>query len=536
MSLSRRELLQAIAGLGVVSCVGRSAGRAIAGSIVGGSHRRGHRVRDGVRPVPRRREETGVAILGAGVAGLSAAWAFERAGFRDFVLLELEDSPGGTARWGEGPLTPYPWGAHYVPVPTTENRPLVAVLDEIGAVAGRDAAGHPVFAENVLCREPQERLFFRGEWYEGLFPRAGASAADLRELEAFDADMRRWAAWRDGAGRRAFDLPRSRGSDAPEVRALDDRSMAAYLDEHGWRSERLRWLVEYGCRDDFGARLDQTSAWAGIHYFAARVDASGAPAEFLTWPEGNGRLVRHLASVAGARLRTGMLVTDVDPHPDGVDIIYEDARGGAVGLRAGHVVFALPRFLAAYLVSAYREAPPPHLRETVYGTWMVANLTLSDRPAGRGFPLAWDNVLYDSPSLGYVVATHQTGRDHGPTVFTYYLPLIEDDVRRARTQALATSWEEWVRRILADLAPAHPTIAALVERVDVYLWGHAMVRPRPGFVWSEALAASARPLGRVHFAHTDLSGMALFEEAQHWGLRAAEAVMAARGHAFRSWL
>src|SRR5262249_20078414 len=178
----------------------------------------------------------------------------------------------------------------------------------------------------------------------------------------------------------------------------------------------------------------------------------------------------------------------------------------------------------------------PHLRASVYGTWMVANLTLRDRPRSRGFPLAWDNVLYNSASLGYVVATHQSGPDRGATVFTYYQPLLDEDVRQARTRALATSWEEWVRRILADLRPAHPDIEDLLERVDVYVWGHAMVRPRPGFLWSRALALSAQPLGRIHFAHTDLSGMALFEEAQHWGVHAAEAILRERKHAFRSWL
>jgi hypothetical protein len=63
-----------------------------------------------------------------------------------------------------------------------------------------------------------------------------------------------------------------------------------------------------------------------------------------------------------------------------------------------------------------------------------------------------------------------------------------------------------------------------------------MVWPRPGFLWSEALERSSRPLGRVRFAHTDLSGMALFEESQYWGIRAAEAVMRERGHPFESWL
>jgi hypothetical protein len=63
-----------------------------------------------------------------------------------------------------------------------------------------------------------------------------------------------------------------------------------------------------------------------------------------------------------------------------------------------------------------------------------------------------------------------------------------------------------------------------------------MVRPRPGFLWSQALAASAEPQGRLHFAHTDLSGMALFEEAQYWGIRAAEAILRQRGQRFAGWL
>ena len=535
MKLSRRDLLRGLAGAAGIAGTGlgacarvRTAGPT--GSIVGGAHARGHRVRDGFRPVPEAWQDVTVAVLGGGVAGLSAAWALDRAGLGDFIVLELEDAPGGTARSGSDAVTPYPWGAHYVPVPSPENRPLVALLDEVGAIAGRDGQGRPVYAEDVLCRDPQERVFFRGEWYEGLYPRAGATARDIAELRAFEAEMQRWSRWRDGRGRRAFDLPRARGSDADEVRALDSLSMAAYLDAHGWRSARLRWLVEYGCRDDFGTTLAQTSAWAGVHYFAARLSDAGEGADFLTWPEGNGRLVAHMARRAGERVKTGAVVTDVRPHERGVDVVWHDeARNRTFGLRARHAVFALPRFLAAHVIAPYRDAPPAHLKETAYGSWMVANLRLRDHPASRGFPLAWDNVLYDSRALGYVVATHQSGRDFGPTVLTYYMPVLDDDPSAGRRRLLATSWSEWVDAIFADLERAHRGLRGLVENVDVYLWGHAMVRPRPGFLWSDALAASGRPLGRLRFAHTDLSGMALFEEAQHWGVGAAADILGAEG-------
>jgi phytoene dehydrogenase-like protein len=519
LTATRRELLQAFAALAAVSCTGRSRGRTIAGSIVGGAHTRGHKIREGLRPKPDRWEETGVAVVGGGIAGLSAAWTLERGVHRDFVVLELEDAPGGTARSERGPVTPYPWGAHYVPVPSPDNEPLVRLLEEVGAVTGRDRDGRPIYAEEALCRDPQERLFFRGEWFEGLYPRIGASADDIRQLDDFADDMARWSRWHDKAGRRAFTLPRAAGSDAPELRALDGRSMADYMDACGWTSPRLRWLVEYGCRDDFGTTLAQTSAWAGLHYHASRLEEAG-PAELLTWPEGNGRLVHHLAGVAGRRLRLGAMVTEVRPAKGGVEVVYATRDGEVVGLRARAAVFALPGFLGRYILTPPANAPRA---ESVYGSWMVDNLTLSRRPSSRGFPLAWDNVLYDSPSLGYVVATHQSGRDHGATVFTYYLPVLDDDAPRGRTRLLATTWEEWASRILADLTPAHPDIRDVVERIDVYLWGHAMVRPQPGSLWSPGLARAAAPIDNIYFAHTDLSGMALFEEAQHWGVRAGTA-------------
>ncbi|MGE9665511.1 hypothetical protein ACQPWO_33530, partial [Escherichia coli] len=83
--------------------------------------------------------------------------------------------------------------------------------------------------------------------------------------------------------------------DDAEVAALDRLSMADWMRARGLDSQRLRWLVDYSCRDDYGMTVEQTSAWAGLFYFASRMSAPGAEAQSLiTWPEGNGRLVAHL--------------------------------------------------------------------------------------------------------------------------------------------------------------------------------------------------------------------------------------------------
>jgi hypothetical protein len=155
---------------------------------------------------------------------------------------------------------------------------------------------------------------------------------------------------------------------------------------------------------------------------------------------------------------------------------------------------------------------------------MVANMFLKDRPVGNGFPLAWDNVLYESPSLGYVVATHQMGVDRGPTVFTYYYAMCGADPKEARDKLLWMDWKSCADVVLTDVERAHPDIRSLVERIDVMRWGHAMIRPSPGFMCGEARRAAAKPYRGVHFANTDLSGVALFEEAFYHGLRAADEV------------
>ncbi|MDP9192022.1 MAG: FAD-dependent oxidoreductase [Acidobacteriota bacterium] len=511
--LTRRDILATFLGAPFAAMACRSERALILprGDLVGASHEVGHRLRSTAdRRLPTADWlEHDVVIIGGGIAGLAAAWRLAAAGVRDVVLFELESSLGGTSRSSAS----FPWGAHYVVAPSEENRVLIRLLSEM------DVWENGAPAEQFLCRDPEERVFYRGRWYEGLYLYAGANQEDLRQLHAFEAEIARWSAWRDAKGRRAFEIPMSLGSDDAEVTALDRLSMAEWMDARGLTSPRLRWFVEYACRDDYGLLLGHTSAWAAIFYFASRDTRP-----VITWPEGNGRIVTHLArSVAS---RSGWLVADIAPTDNGADVIA--LRGDEViGVHAKRVIFAGPQFVAARVIAPWREETPPHIQEFSYGSWMVANLSLRDRPVSHGFPSAWDNVLYDSPSLGYVTATHQLGIDHGPTVLSYYYALCESDPQRERERLLSAGRDEWAEVALTDLSRAHPDIRKLTDRIDIMRWGHAMIRPTPGFVWSQARRQAADPYRTIHFANTDLSGVALCEEALHHGVRAAEEVIGA---------
>ena len=529
--MNRRELLAAFLGVpfALAACRRSETPPLPAGEIVGASDVFGHRLRDGlhVEVPPDAWTNVPIVIAGGGVAGLTAAWRLQKSGFTNFVLLELESAPGGTSRSGSNRSISFPWGAHYIPAPMKENAELVSLLEEMGVVEGKDKNGEPIIGEQFLCRDPEERVFYKGRWYEGLYLHAGESEDDKQQYQKFNDELDHWISWRDASGRRAFTLPVSACSDDAEVTALDRISIQDWMDQHGFTSPRLRWWVDYACRDDYGMTFDQTSAWAGLFYFCSRVPAPKMESQpLITWPEGNGRLVRHLFESAKANIQLDRAVVELIPVQDGVEVITLDREGRTPrGFRAERVIFAAPQFIARYVVRPYRDNPPPHISEFHFGSWMVANLTLKDRPkpgSVRDFPLAWDNVLYESPSLGYVVATHQRGLDHGPTVLTYYYPLCDQNARAGRTRLLETDWHGWAEVALSDLSRAHTDIRSLVERLDVMRWGHAMIRPRVGFMWGQARREAAKPFRGIHFAHSELSGVALFEEAFDHGLRAAD--------------
>ncbi|HEY6877714.1 MAG TPA: FAD-dependent oxidoreductase [Polyangiales bacterium] len=519
-ALTRRDFLTQVFGAALGSQLASCAPAlpaAIPGSLLGQSVEGGHVLRGAdlqqriAHAAAQPALETDLVIVGGGPAGLSAAYASKQ---RRHVLLELEPECAGTSRGGASRVSGYPWGAHYLPVPQRHNTELIALLREMGVVEGFDDDGEPIVSEPHLVRAPEERLFYKGYWYPGLYLDVGASAQDRSERKRFFELVDHWVGYRDGRGRRAFTLPSRACSDAPELRALDAIDAASFVRGQGFRSPRLLWLLDYACRDDYGLTLAQTSAWALLFYFASRVEKPGdEPADLITWPDGNYALVRHLRQQVVTRTRT--LVLDVDQRDDAVEVLAWDlARDQALRYRAAHAIVATPQFVAHRIVRALRTQPAP-----AYGAWLVANLHLHEHPAGAGAPLSWDNVLYDSPSLGYVCATHQRGSDFGPTVLTYYLPLCDDDPRRAREKLYAGSLESWQSAVLLDLRRAHPALA--VERCDVFRWGHAMTRPTPGARFARLDAPTS--LGRIHFAHSDQSGLSLFEEAFDHGLRAARA-------------
>ncbi len=524
--MNRRQFLQGSLVLLGLSACGRRPG--LVGQRMSPNYEAGHRLRDGHLPQTiSAHRQVPTAILGGGIAGLSAAWKLVRSGYRDFTVFELEKQPGGNARWADYPASATPLAAHYLPVPTRESRAVRELLSEMGLYQGDDPDGTPRYSSRHLCHSPHERLFQHSRWHQGLFPGAGAKPEDFEQWEHFQAHIEGWKKWRDSQGRKAFALPLAYSS--PELFHLDRQNFADYAQQHGWTGEPMRWFLEYACRDDYGTRLETTSAWAGLHYFASR-DGGGFsdPDALFVWPEGNGRLVQHMLTRFTGQVELERLVVSVRP---GQGFDYLDlSTGERVRVEAEQMVYALPTFTRPYTLGE------PSRPEFSYSPWVTANLVFGRYPeeGALGAPLCWDNVLFDSPSLGYVVDTHQSLSAHParPAVFTWYRPLVDHQPTVHRKALLKTDWAHWRDVILDEMTPLYPKLLDDLERLDVTLFGHAMVRPTPGFLWGPSRLKAVQAEANLSFAHSDLSGISVFEEAQYQGVRAAQEVMDRLGHPY----
>lgn len=493
---------------------------------------------------PSRRAD--VVIIGSGVAGLSCAWRLNRGGHRNFLMLQ-GPAPLGNASFGQHAFSAYPHGAHYLPLPSRRNMHVRHMLHAFGVLQDGLHDDRPTYDERAVVHAGMERVLHEGQWHEGLLP--ALTGAAQHQWDAVQAALEALGRSMDERQRAVFGTPLyaadMQGAGAGATLGLDRISFAQWLDEVGVRDDTLRWYFDYCCRDEYGAPAKAVSAWAGVHYFCAEHGkASNAQdGAVLTWPQGLGFLAGKLRGelthdqqlpLSALRVRAG--------RSGGQEVLCLDEQGKPTVVRCDKVVVATPLFMARQLVPDHfddlREQAGPQM-----SPWLVANFFMErfvvERP---GEPLCWDNVISGSRSLGYVVATHQAIGQARPagTVLTTYSPLGEErgalwdpsfvsvasGIREARRWAFTAGADELLAVATRDLDAAYGTAwRRWCTGAELTVHGHAMAVPMRGFltepVAQRARQALSRP-GGIAFAHSDLSGYSVFEEASYWGDLAAD--------------
>ena len=507
----------------------------IKGKLSGPNAKAGHILRDKI-PLPEPTSQTSVEtlIIGGGISGLSAARWLLKSGYTDFKLLELEDHAGGNAFFGSNAVSSYPLGAHYIPIVNNEDQLLVDFLSENQVITGFDEHNLPFYNEYYLCFDPEERLLINGHWQDGIVPDFGVPEIERKQIERFFKLVTECKNARGSDGKYAFDIPIDNSSTDDAYRKLDKISFTEYLKSNGFDSPYLLWYLNYCCKDDYGTKAMNVSAWAGIHYFSSRKGkAANAPENsVVTWPEGNGWLMKRLRETVKGHILTSHMAYDIQfDDKGGVAVkVFDLKKHTTTYISAEKVILASPQFVNQKLLKNISR-PGVNYMDMHYSPWLIANITVNKLPtAAKGMVLCWDNVAYGTPSVGYVNANQQDLKViEEKKVLTYYLPLCDKEPRLSRLEAYTRTYEQWLDIVIPELEQMHPEITPHIEAIELWLWGHGMISPAVNYIWGETRKIAQAPIdNKIFFAHTDLSGISIFEEAFHHGINAAKQLIGSK--------
>lgn len=470
--------------------------------------------------------EIDVLIIGGGISGLTAARKLHQNNI-PFQLLELGNKVGGNAVGGNNEISEYPWGAHYLPIPNLLQPELLKFLEEHKIIVGYDDLGKPIYNDYYLCSDPEERLYIHHYWQEGLIPDLGMKENDHSDIQRFLSLVQHYKMAIGSDRKQAFCIPIAYCSKDEEYRKLEAITFENWLTEQRLESTYLLWYLNYCCKDDYGTSLKNTSAWAGIHYFAARkgVASNAGEDDVLTWPEGNQFLVHALQNRINQNIQTNAFVSKVSQMPDKRFSVYytqTDNNTSHVVL-CKQVLMATPQFVNQKILSTDLYSSKLNL---LYSPWLVANISTMPLSESNGVALSWDNVIFNSESLGYVNACHQQLKSSLPKlVLTYYLPFTQNEPKEDRKFLFNKTVEELKEIVLSDLEKSHKDIRLKVIQIDLKIWGHAMVGPRPNTLFNPNKQKLLEAKNGLHFAHSDLSGISIFEEAFYQGNRVADEII-----------
>lgn len=494
-------------------------GKSLLLKITGTNHILGHKLWAKDFPVSTEEIHTKYLIVGGGISGLSACRFFNKNNQNDYLLLEMENHLGGNSSNGQNKFSKFPLGAHYLPLPNKENTEIIEFLKECGIYLGDDNDGEPVLDEYQMTFPQQERLFYKNSWQNDIVPQKGISWETQKEFERFFKRMDEFREEKDSQGKYGFAIPvEDSSTENPDLMEMERITFRSYLSQEGYESEELLWLLDYSCKDDYGLGIDYVSAWAGIHYFAGRKNnwSKKYKDQVFTWPEGNARLTKHFLKYTEEKHLSNHLVFNVQIKENKVEVLsFDNVNKKTKKIIAEKVLMATPQFVNEKI---FRDR---NTKSFNYVPWLLTTITLKNEFGGDE-ELAWDNVIYGSDGLGYIYDQHQNvDQIMGEKVITYYRSFSTGDCRKARRKLYSLNKDQLKNLVLQDLKKAHPLIEDYILEMQFHKIGHAMIVPVPNQMGRRSQQAKQPIEGKIFFAHTDLSGISIFEEAFYQGFRTA---------------
>jgi oxygen-dependent protoporphyrinogen oxidase len=441
-------------------------------------------------------ERRDAVVVGAGIAGLAAAWELRD---RDVLVLEASDRIGGRIKSEPRGRYWLNFGAHVFGGSSSATGRLIEQTG-VEAVTVPGVLTGVAFGGRVVSSGPVETYPFR-------LPLA---IADRLALIRLGLRLRR-AVSRYGQIARPRPGEPWTARQARMLAYLGDDSFANFL---GPLPESVDSIVRPTIERSSGEPEDVAAGY-GVGYF------------HLVWNRGEGlsrnivggpsTFTAKLAADLGTRLSTRSRVEEVAAGGDGLRVRYVQ-DGEPRQVHARFAVVATPAYVTRSIVLGLPEETSSALGEIVYGPYVVAAFLTgetSPMPYDRVYAVAVArksfNMLFN---MANVIRSRESDRAPGGSLMVYAGASLG-----RRLLELGDAQVE--STLLGDLNEIFPEARRAVREVVIQRWERGLPYPRPGrYLLQPALE---RPLGNVFLAG-DYLGTWYTDTAIQTGLAAAATI------------
>ncbi len=457
-------------------------------------------------PAPSTTFSTDTVVVGGGAAGIAATWSLRKSG-RDVLLLENEDHVGGVMvnpapTWKS---IPYPLGSTYF--------------------ARRDNVyGEMLHDFDVTLIETGEDAFYFGSGESVVDP---WNPSHISDLPISPDDQKAFRLFRDFV--LALPLPTYPvASAAREILSEYDSISALWFVER-FKSNVLTTYMDLYSRSVLGAPLSHINAYSFLSFYSVEFgEAFNLPC--WTLPGGLGAIAGAAERYLGTdSIHCKAAVVKVENVASGVQVTFVDRETGTVGaVKAKKAIVALPKGLACNMVVGIPDEQARAMSDLQYSPYVTVALCCS---APLFTERAFDFWVYDAKGRFTDIIDVTSSEDalrkftrSGANVYMVSAPMPSGSLAGMDDSALARHLVSTAQDIAAAVEEHVPSAQGKIEELHVFGWRNSMVVPTVGS-YQRILPLISRPVGNIHFAHSDNDIAPGWENAVWWGAQTARTVM-----------